>query len=193
MESLAYTVMYLLRGSLPWDQESRVEVFHTKQLWSGSDLGFDYPSVFGDFVDYTRKLKFESEPDYADWMKRFRSLAASPEAVQVVGKPHKVVPESSQVSIPELPDMEEPWFTPFEEDYVPPYDMPAARVPTTRDLIGDEKATVRQDLARIEKLPNCGPPCQGEPEYMLSWEQEDHEEEEFGRKFLSDIDKFWKE
>lgn len=191
MESLAYTVTDILRGSLPWEEESRIGVFHAKQLWSGHDLGFGYPRIFGDFVDYTRGLKFESEPDYDRWMKAFRSLITSSDSDVEVGKSLRDKPGTSLGEIPELPESKSPWFTPYDLDYVPIHTMPSARVPTTRDLIGDEKATVRRNLAVIEQLPEMDPLCCGAPEVMLIWEQEDREEEEFGRESLNEIDKFW--
>ncbi|EIM79486.1 kinase-like protein [Stereum hirsutum FP-91666 SS1] len=147
MESLAYTVISLLRGSLPWQKQSRKGVFPNKQLWSGNDLGFGYPQVFGDFVDYTRALGFESEPDYV-----------------VVGTSHKDAPDPKP-SLQVLPEPESisEFTTPREDDYWPIGTAMYPRVPTRRDLIGDEKAT----------------------------EQEDQEEKEFGWEYLDEIDKFW--
>lgn len=191
MESLAYTVISLLRGSLPWQKQSRKGVFPNKQLWSGNDLGFGYPQVFGDFVDYTRALGFESEPDYVRWKGNFQSLLTSCHAKVVVGTSHKDAPDPKP-SLQVLPEPESisEFTTPREDDYWPIGTAMYPRVPTRRDLIGDEKATVRRQLARIDKLP-IPPKLCSPPHFILTQEQEDQEEKEFGWEYLDEIDKFW--
>lgn len=193
MESLAYTVVFLLRGSLPWQRMSPNEIFPAKQLWSGNDLGFGYPPVFGDFVNYTRGLNFEDKPDYAEWKGRFQSLLTSVEAEVVVGTPSKRTPDPK----PTLRIRTEPptsipaWMTPLELEYINIVSFPSARVPTRRDLIEDEKATIRGRLARIKKLPAMSIElCLGD-EFMLTEEQEDQDEQAFGKEHLEEIDKFW--
>lgn len=153
MESLAYSVIYLLRGSLPWTGQPSTAVFHAKQLWSGNDLGCGYLSIFSDFVDCIRGLKFDAEPDYARWTESFQSLVTSCDAEVVVGRSLKDTPDSSLALLSEPPKSGQAWMIPHEVDYHLVETVPYARVPTSRDLIGDEKASVRGKLARIEKLP----------------------------------------
>ncbi|KAI4523348.1 kinase-like protein, partial [Schizophyllum commune Loenen D] len=77
MESQAYTIAELLCKDLPWytlDDEDD-DVFAVKQTWSGPEICADYPSVFGEFIEYTRSLRFEEKPDYEGWRTRFLSLA----------------------------------------------------------------------------------------------------------------------
>lgn len=191
MESLAYTVIRLLRGSLPWARLPSAEVFRTKQLWSGTDLGFGYPPVFGDFVNYTRGLEFEDEPDYARWTESFQSLVTSCDAEVVVGRSLRDKPDSSHAQLlSEPPKTKSAWTTPHDIEHFALDTFPLTRVPTSRDLIGDEKAIVRRKLARIETLPKMEPFCE-EKEFMLTQEQEDHDIEEFGRDKLAEIDEFW--
>lgn len=69
IESLAYTVLLLLCGGLPWvvNGIKRVGVLREKLKWSGVALSNGYPAVFGAFLDYARTLAFDEEPDYAGW------------------------------------------------------------------------------------------------------------------------------
>ncbi|KAK0431560.1 putative casein kinase-1 hhp1 [Armillaria borealis] len=70
LESLAYTALFLLRGSLPWHLRPRDEfqlrsqeiVRHMKSNCSGKDLSEGFP---GDLLDYSRSLDFDQLPDYA--------------------------------------------------------------------------------------------------------------------------------
>lgn len=190
MESLAYSIISILRGSLPWTRIPSAKIFHAKRLWSGEELGFGYPPVLGEFVDYTRQLKFETEPDYAYWRERFETLVTSPDAGALVGKSYKDQPASSLAFVAEPPVSRSAWITPLDDDYFPVISVPCARVPTSRDLIGDEKAIVRAELARIERVTHMEPFVDGE-EYMLTQEEEDRNEEVFGRKYLKEIDEFW--
>ncbi len=77
MESLSYTLLALLLGDLPWapgwSYLGRTSLYESKKAWSGTQL-VDRPSVFGEFVDYTRALGYTCAPDYAYWKCRFREL-----------------------------------------------------------------------------------------------------------------------
>ncbi|KIY65409.1 kinase-like protein [Cylindrobasidium torrendii FP15055 ss-10] len=78
MESLAYTIVKLLRGSLPWHAlDDHNAICRMKQAWSGPSLCAGYPSVFGEFVQYTRGIRFDEAPRYARWRAAFRSLVPS--------------------------------------------------------------------------------------------------------------------
>lgn len=74
-----------MAGRLPWDARNRGQhsqysqyparrMFALKKLSrSGARVVGDL-SVFGEFVDHTRKLGYTVEPDYAGWRERFRAL-----------------------------------------------------------------------------------------------------------------------
>ncbi len=79
MESLSYTLVSLLQGDLPWAPCCKymglTHLYASKKDWSGTQL-VDCPSVFGEFVDYTRSLGYTDCPDYAYWKRLFRELCA---------------------------------------------------------------------------------------------------------------------
>lgn len=197
MESLAYTIIHLLRGHLPWMREKTSKaLYEAKYLWSGNDLCTGYPAAFGEFIDYARKLQSQEEPAYASWMDRFRNLPQHGHGIanQPIGKSFKDIVElTSLPPIPSPPASTDGWYIPFEEydGYVPNVGMniQCGRVPTRRDQIGNEKDTVRQHLARLRDIPALEEEiCCGKPELLLTWEEEDEEEKDFGQKYLEEID-----
>ncbi len=81
LESLAYVLMYFLRGSLPWQglkaatKKQKYDRIMEKKMTTPTDLlcrGF--PNEFGIFLNYTRALRFDDKPDYSDLRKLFRDL-----------------------------------------------------------------------------------------------------------------------
>ncbi|KAJ6579878.1 kinase-like protein [Mycena sp. CBHHK59/15] len=81
LESLAYMLIYFLRGSLPWEdlrgdtQEQIYDYIMVKKMTTATDLLCrDLSHEFGAFLDYTRHLGFEEEPDYSYWRRQFRDL-----------------------------------------------------------------------------------------------------------------------
>jgi serine/threonine protein kinase len=86
MVSLAYTLIYLLRGSLPWisnqshaSRESlearKRRILSEKLAWSAKDLCDGLPVQFAEFLEYAADLKFEEEPDYEKWIRVFDVLS----------------------------------------------------------------------------------------------------------------------
>jgi serine/threonine protein kinase len=70
LESLAYTLLYLLHGKLPWqglplskNQDQRHAVLHIKQHIC-KEHTYALPSALATFFHYTRSLAFDEEPDY---------------------------------------------------------------------------------------------------------------------------------
>ena len=71
LESTGYIMLYLLIGSLPWqgilssEKESRerkvCEVKSSNQLW---EIFSDVPGEFITYLQYCRKLEFDSDPNY---------------------------------------------------------------------------------------------------------------------------------
>jgi hypothetical protein len=85
LESLAYTLLYLLRGDLPWKKVEHgtvlgrlAQVREKKRSWSGSRLAEGYPPVFGLLLDYARNLDFRECPDYTYLRTQFRHAHSSP-------------------------------------------------------------------------------------------------------------------
>ena len=80
LESIGYVLVYLLKGSLPWQglkvekDEDRYDKIYKKKLHtSPEELCKDLPGKFEQlfkvdickFIEYARKLEFEEDPDYA--------------------------------------------------------------------------------------------------------------------------------
>ncbi|KAG8738672.1 hypothetical protein FRC10_006619 [Ceratobasidium sp. 414] len=82
LESLAYSLVWLLRGSLPWSHYTRHgnllgrlrQVYEQKERHSGSRLAKGLPREFGALLDYARSLSVEAVPDYAELQKRFQQI-----------------------------------------------------------------------------------------------------------------------
>ena len=81
IESLAYVLLYFLRGSLPWHGikpvKSKRRHEATLQQKKGSPLdllGSECPNEFKAFLSYARALPFDEKPDYSYLRKLFRDL-----------------------------------------------------------------------------------------------------------------------
>lgn len=96
LESLAYTLVSLLRGTLPWSPytnhgsiRGRLRQIHEqKKSYTGQRLALGIPPEFGMLVDYARSLSFDTLPDYAEWRRRFRQCPSQwPSDSDVATKP----------------------------------------------------------------------------------------------------------
>ena len=83
LESLAYTLFFLLRGDLPWRKALRnqgtaianmLQAREQKKIWTGIKLAEGYPSEFAEFLDYARSLRFGDKPDYSRLSRMFTDL-----------------------------------------------------------------------------------------------------------------------
>ncbi|KAG5648360.1 hypothetical protein DXG03_004932 [Asterophora parasitica] len=81
LESLAYTLLFLLRGSLPWTPYTKrhgtyfgriLQVHKQKKSYDGSRLALGLPAAFALLVDHSRSLSAEVVPDYAAWRLKFK-------------------------------------------------------------------------------------------------------------------------
>ena len=77
LESFCYLLLYLMKGSLPWDQineESEINeiliIYKMKQYMTAEMLFRDLPSQMVKFYKYCKNLEFDQNPDY----KYLRSL-----------------------------------------------------------------------------------------------------------------------
>ena len=68
LESLGYVLVFLVRGSLPWQglsaRDNYKAIGDVKRSTSVSELCFGLPPVFEALIMYARKLEFHSMPDY---------------------------------------------------------------------------------------------------------------------------------
>lgn len=87
LETLAYSFIYLLKGSLPWqnfEREKKEEKFKkildSKIQTKTEDLCSELPKVFSSFLEYSRVLLYEETPNYNFWIQSFYDqLNAPPE------------------------------------------------------------------------------------------------------------------
>ena len=81
LEAVGYVLMYFLRGNLPWQglkvrsKEDRYKkILEKKKETSSEALCKDYPHEFFEYVDYTRNLEYEENPDYDFLRKKFTDV-----------------------------------------------------------------------------------------------------------------------
>jgi len=74
LESVGYTLLYLLYGSLPWvDTTGETEIYDKKSSFSLWDLN-DIPGEIITFICYCRGLRYEEDPDYTYLRELLRNL-----------------------------------------------------------------------------------------------------------------------
>ena len=71
LESIGYMLIYLIRGSLPWDnikvenkRSSFLKISQFKQKLEPEILCRNLPKEFAEYIRYVKNLNFEDEPDY---------------------------------------------------------------------------------------------------------------------------------
>jgi serine/threonine protein kinase len=78
LESLAYTLIFLLRGRLPWQgyqgENKGFLVCKKKMATSPETLCCFCPAPFRQFVEYVVNLKFDEEPNYARYISLFDGI-----------------------------------------------------------------------------------------------------------------------
>ena len=81
MEALGYIFMYLLRGSLPWigvigrhTQDRNEKIAKMKSKLTPVLLCQGFPAEFTLYFEAVMRLRFDEEPDYAQYRKMFREL-----------------------------------------------------------------------------------------------------------------------
>jgi len=79
-EAAGYMLIYLLKGSLPWqglklkDRAHKWKVILAKKKETTlEELTMNCPTVLHDFVAYCRAMRFNQRPKYEYWRKRFLS------------------------------------------------------------------------------------------------------------------------
>ncbi|KAA8525242.1 hypothetical protein F0562_007097 [Nyssa sinensis] len=78
LESLAYTLIFLLRGRLPWQgyqgENKAFLVSKKKMATSPENLCCFCPTPFRQFVEYVVNLKFDEVPNYAKYISLFDGI-----------------------------------------------------------------------------------------------------------------------
>ena len=71
LESVGYVLMYFLRGKLPWQgipvknkEERYRKIMEKKMETSAEELCREFPHEFADYINYTRNLEYEQDPEY---------------------------------------------------------------------------------------------------------------------------------
>lgn len=89
LEALGYVLLYFLRGNLPWqglpikNKEDRyLKIMEKKKETSSTELCKGFSQNFGDFVDYTRNLEYEDDPDYS-YLKSLFVLALNESGFEI--------------------------------------------------------------------------------------------------------------
>ena len=81
MESIAYVLLYFLKGSLPWqgikeeNRQKKYQIIGDKKITiSADELCEGCPVEFKQFLEETRALAFDATPDYSHYKELFRNL-----------------------------------------------------------------------------------------------------------------------
>ncbi|MCQ2820031.1 MAG: casein kinase 1 family protein [archaeon] len=71
LESLGYVLLYFLKGNLPWQglpvrngEDRYQKIMEKKRDTSSKELCLNYPKQFEIYLEYTKNLKYEEDPDY---------------------------------------------------------------------------------------------------------------------------------
>ena len=71
LESAGYVLLYFLRGSLPWQgipgknkDERYNKILQKKMNTTPEELCEGFPNEFEKYIEYTRNMEYEEEPDY---------------------------------------------------------------------------------------------------------------------------------
>ncbi|CAK65618.1 unnamed protein product (macronuclear) [Paramecium tetraurelia] len=108
LESLGYVLVYLLKGSLPWqvlklqDEQKIKAVGDMKDTMTLHELCNGLPNEFERMIDYARKLDFKAAPDYKFLKKMFQHLAHSQNIQDQLRYDWDFTPSSLQVPSSEI-------------------------------------------------------------------------------------------
>jgi hypothetical protein len=93
LESLAYVLIYLMHGSLPWQSDtgkSTTELLDIRMAITPSTLCEGLPAEFEVFLNYARSLEFKQKPDY-EYLRGLFSRLREPDN-SVVDIEHDLLP-----------------------------------------------------------------------------------------------------
>ena len=78
LESLAYVLIYLLRGSLPWKKQGK-KILPMKQKITSHKMYSRLPLELRTFLELSRQLPFDRKPDYDRYYNLFDGLLSKEE------------------------------------------------------------------------------------------------------------------
>ena len=71
LEAIGYVLLYFLRGRLPWQgipaknkDERNYKIMMKKKETSADELCEGFPEQFSNYINYSRNLEYEQDPDY---------------------------------------------------------------------------------------------------------------------------------
>jgi len=91
LESLAYVLIYLMHGSLPWQSTTGKEVLDIRMTITPSTLCKGLPAEFEVFLNYARSLEFKQKPDY-QYLRGLFSCLRESDHDSVVDVDHDLLP-----------------------------------------------------------------------------------------------------
>ena len=74
LESLAYMLVYLLKGELPWSYYDHQDYCLIKEGLSAEEICSGLPQLFVEFLDYARLLGYKTKPNYHSYRLAFKQL-----------------------------------------------------------------------------------------------------------------------
>ena len=81
MESIAYVILYFFRKKLPWQglkckdkNEKHAKIKEIKMSMTPEKLFEGIPKEFADYLTLVKKLGFEDEPEYKNYIRMFNNL-----------------------------------------------------------------------------------------------------------------------
>ena len=84
MESIAYVILYFFKGKLPWQglkckdkNEKYAKIKEMKMSITPEKLWEGYPNEFANYLTSVKKLGFEEEPNYKNYIQMFNNLFKS--------------------------------------------------------------------------------------------------------------------
>ncbi|PPR02003.1 hypothetical protein CVT24_011126 [Panaeolus cyanescens] len=97
LESLAFVLLSLLRGSLPWHNlcdsgtgTAVGRIIHIRRKmenWTGARLAEGHPAIFGKLLDYARGLGFNEPIDYNTFIDSLHALGQDTTTLSTLAKP----------------------------------------------------------------------------------------------------------
>ena len=88
LESLAYVLIYLMQGSLPWQSRKlTTELLDMRMAITPSTLCEGLPAEFEVFLNYARSLEFKQKPDY-EYLRSLFSCLHESEHDNEIGRAH---------------------------------------------------------------------------------------------------------
>jgi hypothetical protein len=93
LESLAYVLIYLMHGSLPWQRtgKSTTELLDIRMAITPSTLCDGLPAEFEIFLNYARSLDFKQKPDY-QYVRGLFSCLRESDHNNIVDTDHYLLP-----------------------------------------------------------------------------------------------------